>query len=62
MEKRERQNSTHHQEAPMIGVDISKLTHVARSLHVRGLGLGGPLYFENTRAGLEGLGHWLENP
>lgn len=39
----------------VVGVDIAKHTHVARSVDWRGIELGKPLAFENTRSGLEGL-------
>lgn len=44
----------------IVGVDIAKYTHVARSVDWRGIELGKPLSFENTRTGLEGLEQWLE--
>ena len=44
----------------VIGIDIAKHTHVARSVDWRGIELGKPLSFENTRIGLEGLEQWLE--
>ncbi|MCL6576914.1 UPF0236 family transposase-like protein [Kyrpidia sp.] len=40
----------------VIGVDIAKQKHVARCVDWRGLELGTPLFFENTR---EGLDRWL---
>ncbi|MDQ0191561.1 transposase [Alicyclobacillus cycloheptanicus] len=39
----------------IVGIDIAKHTHVARSVDWRGIELGKPLTFENTRNGLEGL-------
>jgi len=45
----------------VVGIDIAKHTHVARSVDWRGIELGKPLAFENTRTGLEGLEHWLED-
>jgi len=44
----------------IVGVDIAKHTHVARSVDWRGIELGKPLSFENTRSGLESLERWLE--
>lgn len=44
----------------VIGVDIAKHKHVARCVDWRGLELGTPLYFENTREGLDRLWQWLE--
>lgn len=44
----------------VVGIDIAKHTHVARSVDWRGIELGKPLTFENTRTGLEGLEQWLE--
>ena len=44
----------------VVGIDIAKHTHVARSVDWRGIELGKPLAFENTRTGLEGLEQWLE--
>jgi len=38
----------------IVGVDIAKHTHVARSVDWRGIELGKPLSFEHTRSGLEG--------
>lgn len=43
----------------IIGIDIAKRTHVARCVDWRGIELGKPLSFENTRMGLEGLERWL---
>lgn len=43
----------------VIGIDIAKHTHVARSVDWRGIELGKPLTFENTRRGLEDLVQWL---
>lgn len=43
----------------IIGIDIAKRTHVARCVDWRGIELGKPLSFENTRIGLEGLERWL---
>ncbi|WP_258112373.1 IS110 family transposase [Alicyclobacillus sp. SP_1] len=45
----------------VVGIDIAKYTHVARSVDWRGIELGKPLTFENTRTGLGNLEKWLEN-
>jgi transposase len=44
----------------VVGIDIAKYAHVARSVDWRGIELGKPLAFENNRAGLEGLEQWLD--
>lgn len=44
----------------VVGIDIAKYTHVARSVDWRGIELGKPLSFENTRDGLDNLERWLE--
>ncbi len=44
----------------VVGVDIAKHTHVARSVDWRGIELGKPFTFENTRTGLQRLEQWLE--
>jgi transposase len=45
----------------IVGVDIAKHKHVARCVDWRGIELGKPLTFENTREGLDRLWQWLEN-
>lgn len=44
----------------IIGIDIAKFTHVARSVDWRGIELGKPLIFENSSSGLQGLVQWLD--
>lgn len=44
----------------IVGVDVAKHIHVARCVDWRGIELGKPLTFENTRTGLEGLVQWLK--
>ncbi|MEG6520873.1 IS110 family transposase [Desulfotomaculum sp. 1211_IL3151] len=43
----------------IIGADIAKSKHVARAQDFRGIELGKRLIFDNTRAGLTKLMHWI---
>ncbi|MEG6617633.1 IS110 family transposase [Peptococcaceae bacterium 1198_IL3148] len=43
----------------IIGADIAKSKHVARAQDFRGIELGKRLVFDNTRAGLTKLMHWV---
>ncbi|GIM45025.1 hypothetical protein DNHGIG_05740 [Collibacillus ludicampi] len=43
----------------VVGADIAKKTHIARAMDFRGVELGKPCTFENTRHGLMSLLHWL---
>ncbi|MEG6616211.1 IS110 family transposase [Peptococcaceae bacterium 1198_IL3148] len=43
----------------IIGADIAKAKHVARAQDFRGIELGKRLVFDNTRAGLTKLMHWV---
>lgn len=44
----------------VVGADIAKKVHVARASDARGIELGKPLSFDNTRDGFERLLSWLE--
>ena len=43
----------------VVGADIAKKVHVARASDVRGVELGKPLTFDNTRRGFEKLLTWI---
>ena len=45
----------------VIGADIAKKVHVARACNVRGVELGKPLTFDNTRHGFERLRTWIQS-
>ncbi|WEH08499.1 transposase [Alicyclobacillus fastidiosus] len=44
----------------VVGADIAKKVYVARASDARGIELGKPLSFDNTRDGFERLLSWLE--
>lgn len=45
----------------VVGADIAKKVHVARASDVRGLELGKPLTFDNSRYGFEKLLTWIQS-
>ncbi|MCL6443095.1 MAG: IS110 family transposase [Alicyclobacillus sp.] len=45
----------------VVGADIAKKVHVARASNVRGVELGKPLTFDNTRHGFEKLLTWIRS-
>ncbi len=45
----------------VVGADIAKKVHVARACDVRGVELGKPLTFDNTRHGFERLITWIQS-
>ncbi len=45
----------------VVGADIAKKVHVARASDVRGIELGRPLSFENSRHGFEKLMTWMRS-
>jgi transposase len=45
----------------VVGADIAKKVHVARASDVRGVELGKPLTFDNSRRGYEKLMLWIQS-
>ncbi len=45
----------------VVGADIAKKVHVARASDVRGVELGKPLTFDNSRRGFEKLLLWIQS-
>ena len=45
----------------VVGADIAKKVHVARACDVRGVELGKPLTFDNTRHGFVRLITWIQS-
>lgn len=45
----------------VVGADIAKKVHVARAADVRGVEIGKPLTFENTRQGFGRLLTWIQS-
>jgi len=45
----------------VVGTDIAKKVHVARACDVRGVELGKPLTFDNTRHGFVRLITWIQS-